>query len=272
MKLDHIFRFESSENQACEGDGVMRLTREITNNTFFVKERVVAPQENNVYFLEEGQATFYVIQGKIVVRLQRGDDFTAQQGDILHFPARSSFSYGNREQLPARVLELVFPAVSTEYFQHIKAVDGRCLGVITDVGIFKLTGEQTKGEYLLMEWSVPPGGGVALHTQSGMETFYILSGSFVFRGLNVIGELYTLSTEPGDILHVPVRVSHAYHNSGKQPGRMLVLMTPAGRSAEFFEEIGLPVAHATAFPNPPFVPDPGVLTDLLKRYQVNILS
>jgi quercetin dioxygenase-like cupin family protein len=233
-------------------------------------ERVLPPQNKNV-LPSKGQVTLYVVAGSITVSSpEQYTGLLAHQGDILHFPTGELPLYANATQVPAKVLEQVFFTPASEQFVHVKAAQGRFLAVISDVGAVKLTGEHTRGAYLLMEWSVPTHGGVALHAQSGQETFYVIHGQFLFRGLDDGRQPYALHAGPGDIVHVPQRVPHAYQNEGEATGRMLVLTTPAGKAEQFFEEIGTPVPDAQAFPTSANVPDPAALLDLLQRYQVEI--
>lgn len=192
----------------------------------------------------------------------------ASAGDVIHFPQSEEYSYEGVGEEPGVLLALLAPADTSRRFRHIKAGEGRSLSVITDIGTFKLTREDTEGAYLLMEWRVPPQGGVPMHAQAGIESFYIVEGSFSFRGLRA-SEHYTLKAERGDVIHVAERVPHSYRNIGNGPGEMLVLMAPAGRAAQFFEEIGTPVADASAFPVAPALPDPAALRATLQKYQVD---
>lgn len=224
------------------------LSAKTTNGTFSLSERFLPP--NSTCTNTQPLLIVYILEGHLTSPV-------ADQGDILCLPAGASYTSG---QESAKVLEIVFFTASKACAQ-VKKDEGRFLSVLTDIGAIKLS----EPAFLLMEWAVPPAGGVALHAQGGMETFYVVHGQFLFRGRD--DELHA---GPGDVVHVPERVPHAYHNQGNNDGRMLVLTVPAGKTVQFFEEIGTPVAHFTAFPASLQVPDPEVLQDLLQRYQVDV--
>jgi uncharacterized RmlC-like cupin family protein len=108
-----------------------------------------------------------------------------------------------------------------------------------------------------------------MHAQSGQETFYVMEGSFTFGGRHASGEHYSLAGEPGDVIHVPEPVAHSYQNAGTEPGRMLVMMAPVGRSQQFFEEIGTPLSDAFSSVPAVTMPDPATLIATLQKYQVD---
>jgi quercetin dioxygenase-like cupin family protein len=217
---------------------------------------------------QESSLTYYVLQGRVAYRWQGAGAVFAAAGDVIHLPQAEACTYEGVGEEPCVLLALLAPADTSRRFRHIKAGEGRSLHVITDIGTFKLTREDTAGAYLLMEWRVPPQAGVAMHAQAGIETFYIVEGSFSFRGQRS-SEHYTLLAERGDVIHVAERVPHSYKNIGNDPGRMLVWMAPAGRAQQFFEEIGSPVEDASAFPAAPALPDPAALRATLQKYQVD---
>jgi quercetin dioxygenase-like cupin family protein len=269
-RIHHLKADEGHPRASGEGAGV-QLLGETTQGFFSLTERFLPPHSQSVLPSKEGQVTLYVVAGSIAIHAPDGyAGLVAHQGDILHFPTGERPLYANSAPIPGKVLEQVFLRATSQRFVPINAAEGRFLAVISDVGAVKLAGEHTHGAYLLMEWSVPTHGGVALHAQSGQETFYVIRGQFLFRGLDAGREQYELHAGPGDILHVPERVPHAYHNEGEVPGRMLVLTTPAGKAEHFFEEIGTPVPDAEAFPTTAKVPDPAALMAVLQRYQVEI--
>ncbi len=241
-----------------------------TQGLFFMRERFLLPAGRSVSLGERGQVTLSVAEGEIILCAPDWvEPRIVQQGDVLHLPQMEQFVYENRTSRPARIVELVFSPDPAQSFSHVLAEEGRFLSVLTDIVGIKLSGKETGGAYVLMMWSVPPGGGPGLHTQSGQETFYIVQGQFRFRGLSAEQEAYELSAEPGDILHVPSRVFHAYRNSGSETGTMLVLTAPAGLTEQFFEQLGSPVANALAFPQHVTVPHPETLAALLQHYQVD---
>lgn len=69
------------------------------------------------------------------------------------------------------------------------------------------------------------------------KTIHIVDGVFV---MEIDGARTELST--GQTIHVPRGVLHSGANIGRQPGRRMVIFSPAGMQ-EFFLEAGAPTAH-----------------------------
>ena len=70
------------------------------------------------------------------------------------------------------------------------------------------TGEDTAGDYFIMEAIVPPGGGPTPHIQTREEeAFYVLEGEVVFRA---DGERIVAQT--GAYLNIPRDVPHYFKN------------------------------------------------------------
>src|SRR5262245_36466984 len=106
---------------------------------------------------------------------------------------------------------------------HLSAKAGRSLMVLDQLVTFKVTGEQTGGEYNFFEVIVPPlSGPPALHTHPPQETFYVLEGEFEFTGLGAEGP-YAFKGTAGSVVHVPKGVPHNYKNIGATPGRLLLI-------------------------------------------------
>ena len=94
---------------------------------------------------------------------------------------------------------------------------------------FKITGEQTNGDFSLADGEVPPGDGVPPHVHRYEdETFYILEGKF-----EVMVDGKTYIAEPGASVFAPRNVPHSWYNVGDDWGRMLAVFTP-GRSEAWF--------------------------------------
>ena len=86
------------------------------------------------------------------------------------------------------------------------------------------TGDDTDGEYFLVEAIVPPGGGPPFHIQTREEeAFYILEGELTFYGED--GEVVA---GPGTYLNIPKGAKHRFHNNGDQTAKMLFFFAPAG--------------------------------------------
>jgi len=120
---------------------------------------------------------------------------------------------------------------------------GQGLWVLGDPYIFKVTGEQTNGQYALAEVTVSPQAGTPPHIHGvEHEAFYVLSGEVTF--VHASG---AQRVKAGGFVQIPPGAVHAYKNETASPARMLVLLTPAGFE-RFFQEIGTPISDAPAPP------------------------
>ena len=91
------------------------------------------------------------------------------------------------------------------------------------------TGEDTAGDYFIMEAVVPPGGGPPPHIQTREEeAFYVLEGEVVFQA---DGE--RIVAEKGAYLNVPRDVPHYFKNESDKTARMLIFFAPAGIEGMF---------------------------------------
>jgi mannose-6-phosphate isomerase-like protein (cupin superfamily) len=89
---------------------------------------------------------------------------------------------------------------------------------------FKAGGEQTAGDFSLMERTLPPRGRRPLphrHVNCS-EAFFVLDGTvtFVLDGTEYPGH-------PDDFLLVPRGAAHTFGNGGDEEARLLVLHAPA---------------------------------------------
>lgn len=99
-----------------------------------------------------------------------------------------------------------------------------------------LSGNKTGGKYSLLEilFSAEKENEIPLHLHS-RETLiiYILEGNFSFRYGNekIVGN-------QGTVLKFEKDIPHSYKKTGKTPGRLLILFTPAGFE-NFFKDVRL---------------------------------
>jgi quercetin dioxygenase-like cupin family protein len=95
-----------------------------------------------------------------------------------------------------------------------------------------ITGEQTNGQYCLIEMRVPDGGGPPPHRHDFEEMFTILEGEieFTFRGEKRV-------VRAGSTVNIPANAPHFFRNTSGAPARMLCMCTPAGQE-EYFTRVG----------------------------------
>ena len=103
-----------------------------------------------------------------------------------------------------------------------------------------ITGEQTNGQYCLIDMRVPDGGGPPPHRHDFEEMFTILEGEieFTFRGEKHVARA-------GTSVNIPANAPHNFRNVSGAPARMLCMCTPAGQD-EYFLKIGDVVAGPDA--------------------------
>lgn len=102
-----------------------------------------------------------------------------------------------------------------------------------------LAGEDTGGAFCLLVDHPPQGWSLPAHRHHNeAETIYVLEGDFE---MEIDGRRSHLSV--GETVHVPRGVIHSGANVGQQPGRRVVLFSPAGME-RFFLEAGAPTPEA----------------------------
>jgi quercetin dioxygenase-like cupin family protein len=106
--------------------------------------------------------------------------------------------------------------------------------------LLRLRAGRTDGSVTLLESVAAPGEGPPLHVHEGEdETLYVLSGRFRFR----VGDDIDEGPE-GTLSYVPRGMAHTWQNVGAEPGRLLVLFTPASPGMErFFEAFSARVSE-----------------------------
>jgi quercetin dioxygenase-like cupin family protein len=116
------------------------------------------------------------------------------------------------------------------------------IGLVGDTYTITVAGKETNDRFCVIDMHIPPGGGPPPHRHDFEETFILLEGEMevTFRG-----EKSTVRA--GDTINVPSNAPHQFHNSSKNPVRMICICSPAGNDS-FFVEVGVPVATRTTPP------------------------
>src|SRR5262249_15816462 len=100
---------------------------------------------------------------------------------------------------------------------------------------FLAVGNQTDGQYALIETANDPSTGVRLHVHEREdETWFIREGEYVFQVGSQI-----LSAHTGDYVFGPRNVPHSYANRSASVARALIMVTPAGFEGFWRESAGL---------------------------------
>ncbi len=110
-----------------------------------------------------------------------------------------------------------------------------------------VSGEQTGGNYAVIEMMVPPGGGPGPHAHPKIqETFYVVDGEVEFK----TGEGKQLA-QKGSFVNIPLGGgAHGFKNKTDEVACLLCTVVPAGLDS-FFAEIGKPIEAGTFLPQTP---------------------
>jgi quercetin dioxygenase-like cupin family protein len=144
--------------------------------------------------------------------------------------------------------------------------EGKAYWFLGDLYTFKAVGEDTGQAYALFEFQIQPDSGAPPHVHSHeSEALYIQEGEFEFQ----LDE-ETITATPGTFIHSPQGQRHSFKNLGKQPGKMLCWVTPAGME-KFFAEVGTPAKDEFALSPPVGKPDLEKLTKAAAKYGIEII-
>lgn len=109
-----------------------------------------------------------------------------------------------------------------------------------------ISGEQTNGNYAVIEMTVPPDGGPPPHAHpETQEMFHVLEGELEFKtetGKQIV-------TQDG-FINIPFGGAvHCFKNISENNARLLCTVVPAGLE-NLFQEIGIPVEAGEFLPIP----------------------
>jgi quercetin dioxygenase-like cupin family protein len=120
------------------------------------------------------------------------------------------------------------------------------IAVVGDVYRILADGEDTRGQYAMIDAIVPPGGGPPPHVhRREEEAFFILEGeiTFMIEGKRIVATA-------GMFANVSIGTLHAFKNESDRPARMLITVAPAGLE-QMFLQVGTPLEPgATTAPRP----------------------
>jgi quercetin dioxygenase-like cupin family protein len=161
-----------------------------------------------------------------------------------------------------RPLALARPGGDDDTLDHV-AVAGDAYTIL-------LSGQDTAGQFTLIDMRVPPGGGPPPHRHDFEEAFTVLDGEIevTFRG-------QTSVVRAGETVNVPANAPHYFHNASDRFARLLCICSPSGQE-QFFMAVGDRVTTATA-PPPPLDDDARAARmakakELAPRYRTELLE
>lgn len=116
------------------------------------------------------------------------------------------------------------------------------LGIVGDTYTTLISGDDTEGQYCLIDMHIPPDGGPPPHRHDFEELFVMLEGE-----LEVTFRAAKMTIKAGFSANVPSNAPHQFHNVSDKPARVLCLCSPAGQE-NYFAQVGVPVATRTTAP------------------------
>ena len=119
------------------------------------------------------------------------------------------------------------------------------IGLVGDTYTITVDGDDTNGQYCVIDMHIPPGGGPGLHRHDFEETFIVVAGEIeaTFRGKQSV-------VRAGETIHIPANAPHRFRNRSTSAARLTCICSPAGQE-KFFLEVGVPVATRTTAPPKP---------------------
>jgi mannose-6-phosphate isomerase-like protein (cupin superfamily) len=119
---------------------------------------------------------------------------------------------------------------------------------------FRITGADIDGRFDFIEATITHLQGPPLHLHHEQDdTFFVLEGILTVQ---VDDELFDLHA--GDLVCAPKGVPHTFANVGKEPVRVIHIMTPGGFDRVMEDYASLPVGR----------PDPQVLEELAHKHKL----
>jgi quercetin dioxygenase-like cupin family protein len=123
---------------------------------------------------------------------------------------------------------------------------GQSLSIVGDSYRILISGEQTDGNYAVIDMLVPPRGGPGPHAHKHFqEMFYVVEGEVEFK---MEGGKYI--AKKGSFVNIPLGGAvHCFKNTTDKLAHLLCTVVPAGLDS-FFQEIGKPIEIGTFLPPP----------------------
>jgi quercetin dioxygenase-like cupin family protein len=125
--------------------------------------------------------------------------------------------------------------------------EGRSIAMAGNTYRILVTGAQTGGEFAVMDFSIPPGGGPGPHAHANIqESFYVIEGE-----IEVKSEAGTYIAKKGSFVTIPKGgIVHQFKNKTDNMAQMLCTVVPAGLE-DFFIEASKATENDNALPPAP---------------------
>lgn len=126
-------------------------------------------------------------------------------------------------------------------FVHVPPGGGRAVWFNGGLVTFYALGEETGGAFTLFEEAVAPQDRALPHLHHEEDQgIYVLEGEHEF-----VCDGRAFAAPAGSFVYVPRGTTHSYENVGTEPGRLLILSTPAGGTERLFLKLGEPATEGS---------------------------
>ena len=160
-------------------------------------------------------------------------------------------------------------SISMNTVNVTRADEGEHWLVVTDVTTIKASGENTSGKLLVLEVTVPPGGGPpVLHRHEYSEVLLFQEGEFEVSSVDEDYKLTMDRVGAGDTVSIPSMVWHNFKNVGETTGIFTAVHSPAVME-DFMREIGRQIDgphHPPAPDGPPSDREMQKMLEIIGRY------
>jgi quercetin dioxygenase-like cupin family protein len=154
------------------------------------------------------------------------------EGAPSHPPVTSPTEPKPSKPAPGRSATVAPSSAAAPGPLFVSPADGEVWRLFGDQIIRKVAGKHTGGAYAVILVIVPPGNGPPPHLHHDEdELFMVEEGEFEFRSGDAIQRGVA-----GTIAVLPRGLPHTFHNVGKTPGKVYVVITPA-RFESFFVDV-----------------------------------
>lgn len=135
---------------------------------------------------------------------------------------------------------------------------GRLEHILGVKHIYKATAEETGGNLICLEITVPAGHGIPMHTHSREdESFYVAEGTVLIQGDDVENNQ---PMKPGAFFYGPRGRRHSFHNPGPGPAKLIVFAVPGTNLEAMFGELAVLTTQG---------PTPEKVGELCSRFGIN---
>ena len=142
-------------------------------------------------------------------------------------------------------------AATRDWILGLASSEGEALWWFDGLATVKVSGEQSGGQFSLIEMLYPAGAIVPRHVHHREdELFYLIEGELEMR----VGERQ-ISAKPGTTIFAPRNIPHSFQVGANAPVHYLILYTPAGFEG-FIRDTSRPAPTLTLPPPPDAPPTP----------------